>query len=234
PMVGLGLLVIIVGLVGLIKPAWIRLPNRWVALILLVGGFILAGVGGGEEPAQPTTGQPAQADVTETAPSQQEQESEPEEEASAEPEPDREPVAEESDPEPEPPLWTAEEDAYRLWVIRHTAEFSEVLRDLGGLLQDPRMWEQEWVVQVGARIAQMRLLVQEAQEQEAPETFASVHAHYMDAMDDYGYVAEHLPRAIDDLDADLLEELVERMERGAARVSAAAEEVTRLVAERER
>lgn len=91
-MVGLALLIMLAGLVGLIKPAWIRLPNRWVALILLVGGFILAGVDGGEEPAQPTTGQPTQADVTETAPSQQEQESEPEEEASAEPEPEPAPA----------------------------------------------------------------------------------------------------------------------------------------------
>lgn len=230
-MVVIGSLAFLAGLVGLIRPSWLRLKNRWWAVGVMIVGLGLAGAGAGDElptePAQQTT----QAAVIETTPAQQESVSE-SEEAAAESGDDGAP--QDPEPEPEPPLWTAEETAYRLWVVRHTAEFSEVLRGLGGLLQEPRMWEQEWVIQVGARIAQLSLLVEEAQGQEAPETFASVHAHYMDAMDDYGYVAEHLPRAIDDLDADLLEELVERMERGAARVSLAAEEATRIVAERER
>src|SRR5690606_20223891 len=154
-MAAVGALIVVLGLVGLIRPSWLRLKNRWWALGVMIVGLGLAGAGAGDE--LPT--EPAQPPVSEETPAVSEAEPAP-----AEP-------AQDPEPEPEPPLWTAEETAYRLWVIRHTAEFSEVLRGLGGLLQEPRMWEQEWVIQVGARIAQLRLLVEEAQGQEAPEAF---------------------------------------------------------------
>ena len=91
-MATVGALIVLAGLVGLIRPSWLRLKNRWWALGVMIVGLGLTGAGAADgSPTEPTE-QPAQVDVTETAPSQQEQESEPEEEASAEPEPEPAPA----------------------------------------------------------------------------------------------------------------------------------------------
>lgn len=224
-MFGVGLIVFAAGVVGLIKPSWLRLPNRGVAALVLVAGFVLAGTGASREAdriADRVTAPPPTVETRQSSSTQDQDDPAPETQVA------------DTEPEPEQPLWTNEETDYRLWVIRHTTTFSDLFDNLGALLREPRMWEQEWVIQVGARIAQMRLLVDEAREKQAPEAFAKSHAHYLDAMDEYGYVAEHLPRAIDNLDADLMDELTVRMERGAANVALATEETQKVISERER
>src|SRR5690554_3334046 len=98
-MAAVGALIVVAGLVGLIRPSWLRLKNRWWALGVIVVGLGLAGAGAGDgSPTEPTE-QPAQADVAETDPV-----SDPEDEAAAEPEPVTEPTAQEPEPEPEPEI----------------------------------------------------------------------------------------------------------------------------------
>ena len=62
-MSALGGLLILAGLVGLIRPAWIRAKNRWVPLGVTVLGLVLAGAGGGgtDKPPAGTATNPALA-----------------------------------------------------------------------------------------------------------------------------------------------------------------------------
>ena len=45
----IGILLFLAGVVGLIRPSWLRLPNRWVAIVVIVIGLIVMGIGAGDD-----------------------------------------------------------------------------------------------------------------------------------------------------------------------------------------
>jgi hypothetical protein len=49
----LGALIFLAGLVGMVKPKILRLPNRWIAGAITVIGLVLVGVSAEDQPAEP-------------------------------------------------------------------------------------------------------------------------------------------------------------------------------------
>lgn len=64
---------------------------------------------------------------------------------------------------------------------------------------------------MASQIATMRALAEEAEEIIPPDKFKEVHSTYMNGIREYKWVADNLPKAIDDLDIDLINECTAKL-----------------------
>ena len=121
------------------------------------------------------------------------------------------------------PSPTPEEQAYAMTLAKQASEWGEAFSAIGKLFSNPQLGNDEWTINVATRIAQMRVLRDEAYKLRAPEKYRESHDKYMLAMSEFGWVADNLAIALDNTDANLLNQCVERIKSGADHVAEAAQ-----------
>lgn len=84
----------------------------------------------------------------------------------------------------------------------------------------------DWKVDTAVAIQDMRTLVEEANNmQNVPAEFKTVHAKYMQAIEQYEIVADQLPTAIDNLDVNHINSLTKNMLQGNEYLTQATQEM---------
>jgi len=119
------------------------------------------------------------------------------------------------------PKESAKETAYRLAIIKQSSQWGTAFTEFGTLMQNPQFFNDEWTIKVATQIAIMRTLVDEARELKAPDKFTEVHSEYMKGIEDFSWMADNLPKAIDDLDTQAIEKCTEKMQSGTAYIGQA-------------
>jgi len=106
------------------------------------------------------------------------------------------------------------EGLYRQRISTHSQEVGSTLASLGGLLQSPRLNDDEWRSAVAIQLIKLETLKEEAEAIEVPQKYTEVHGYYLLAMDEFAEVTRQLPKAIDDLDETLLETAMIHLDQG--------------------
>lgn len=127
----------------------------------------------------------------------------------------------------EEPSLTSAEQAYLDTTGGRATEVGEAFANLSSLLDDPRYGTDEWTLQVAVQLTTIRLAYDEAMELKPPSSMAEIHSQYSQGMDAYNDMTYLFSRAIDELDSDLLDQAMVRMESGAQFIK----EATRLIEE---
>lgn len=81
-------------------------------------------------------------------------------------------------------------------------DFSDLMLDAGN---DPYlMFDDAWTIDVATQLVLMQGVIDDIKSLNPPTGFEDVHNKTLQAMDEYQYVVDNLPRAIDNMDVDLI------------------------------
>ena len=97
------------------------------------------------------------------------------------------------------------------------------LGNLGDLMANPQFLDDEWILDVAIEITIIRLLYEEAQEIEPPNSMADIHYNYMQAMWHYNRSMDLIVEGIDTLNADLLSQATSEIETATEYIGEATE-----------
>jgi|GEM_PF-3696637 hypothetical protein cdifA_02588 len=122
---------------------------------------------------------------------------------------------------------------YTLKIAKQSTSISECLLKISELLSKPEMTN-EWKSSVTTELAILELNIQEAKDTEVPERFKSVHTEYLKGLDAYQFLVENLPKAIDNLNVDLIKKCGDKMSEGNNHIKKAVEEMEKVKKEVEK
>lgn len=107
---------------------------------------------------------------------------------------------------------------YKGDVSKHLTNMGEALRNLGGLLQNAQIGNDEWTVITAAQLAVIQLSHDSLANLHPPPVAERFHADLLDATSDCRAATRQLSRGIDDLDSSFLESAKELMESCGAKM----------------
>lgn len=107
---------------------------------------------------------------------------------------------------------TADERLYGIKMMAHAQEMSKCIVDFSNLCQQHDFGNNDWTLKMAASLVTMKMLAKEGKQIEAPARFTDVQNSYNDAMDDFAYIADAMPEAIDKQDADIMRTCLEKMD----------------------
>jgi flagellar basal body-associated protein FliL len=113
-----------------------------------------------------------------------------------------------------PTTITAAEQAYALAVVDQSTTMSTALTELVDLLQDYRLGDDEWTINVATQLATIRIVYDEAMALEPPNSMVDIHYKYVQGLKHYHTMTDLLARGIDELDVSLIEQAATEMNTG--------------------
>jgi len=114
----------------------------------------------------------------------------------------------------EPLSITASEQNYAATMEDHALRVAEALDELSALMANPQIGYDEWTIDVAIQITIIRLLYDEAQEIEPPNSMAAIHYNYMQAMWHYDRSMDLIVEGTDTLNANLISQATSELELG--------------------
>lgn len=130
----------------------------------------------------------------------------------------------------ETPSLTASEQNYAATMADHSESVGEAMSNLSVLMGNPQIGYDEWTIDVATEVTIIRLLYDEAQDIEPPNSMAHIHNNYMQAMWHYDRAMDFLVEGIDTLDADLIDQATSEIEMGTEYLDEATEQTEDFVA----
>ena len=115
-------------------------------------------------------------------------------------------------PAPEKPALTTTEQAYANAVGDQATTVGKALTNFSLLLQNPKYGNDEWTLQVAAQLVIIRMVYDEAMELDPPSSMAEIHLKYTQGMKAYNDMTYLFSRGVDELDLDLIDQAVTKME----------------------
>ena len=131
------------------------------------------------------------------------------------------PTTEQQQPQQPQSPYTPEEQQYAEKMINHLSALNETFATLGPMLQEARLFDNEWKIGVAAQLARMQQLNEEFKAITPPESLKDVHAKFAAAMKDIEPVPDLLAKGIDNLDADALLKATEHLANGSQKMQEA-------------
>lgn len=113
----------------------------------------------------------------------------------------------------------AVEIIYLSEVIEYTEDFSACFEGLGNLLSSPSLGDEAWNLSVAIELIEMESLIEKIRTIKVPLKYEEAHELLLKAMDYYETIPKYLPEAIDNLDTELLNEIIDNMEMGTFYIS---------------
>jgi hypothetical protein len=111
-------------------------------------------------------------------------------------------------------------------LIQAMGKFSELNGQAG---QDPSMLaDSDWQIDMASTLVDMQRYIQDVQAINPPDAVADVHDTLLQAMDEYQFVVDNFPTALDTLDSSLIDECTSHMKNGNDLVGQATDEMTAL------
>lgn len=121
-------------------------------------------------------------------------------------------ISEPPAPAPAPtPQLTSSEQAYAITIVAHTTRVGQALTELGELMSNPQMGDDEWRLDVAVQLVTIRALYGEATEIDPPSSMTNIHYKYLQAMKHYATATDLIAEGIDELDANLIDQATTEM-----------------------
>jgi len=115
--------------------------------------------------------------------------------------------------------------SYRTEIANQSAQMQDIFTRLSTQMSNYSNTT-DWKVDTAVAIQDMRNLVEQANNlNNVPAQYKEVHEKYMQAMEQYGIVADELPAAIDNLDVNHMNELTTNMLQGNEYLTQATQEM---------
>jgi hypothetical protein len=83
------------------------------------------------------------------------------------------------------------------------------------------IYDQEWMIDVAIQLNSLQMSIDKVNSLTAPTGFEDVHNGILKGMDEYQFVVDNLPLAIDNMDADLMNQCVIAMNNGGIHIEEA-------------
>jgi micrococcal nuclease len=141
-------------------------------------------------------------------------------------------AAETAADEPEPIGFTLEEQAYVVTVADYVETLGNSFGRFGALMQDPRLYEDDWTIAVATELATWKFINAEVGRLSAPPAFAEVHALLLTGLANYAAAADQIAYGLDYFDIGALEYALILIEDGNASVEQAGDLLVAIVEER--
>jgi len=114
----------------------------------------------------------------------------------------------------EKPTITATEKAYASTVGDQATTVATALTELGDLLQNYQLGNNEWTINVATQMAKIRMVYDEAMAMTPPSSMTEIHYKYTQGLEHFHTMTDLLAQGIDELDASLLEQAATEMNIG--------------------
>lgn len=92
-------------------------------------------------------------------------------------------------------------------LIANSSKFSDNNYRLSDLLSNPDPTSSFWRYEVSKELLNTKMLVAEARLMKPPVQFQKSHRFYMLAIDDMDFIADNLPKCLDTLDMEMLDQI---------------------------
>ncbi len=102
------------------------------------------------------------------------------------------------------PTISPETAQYLVALARQAMIMGTALQTMGDLLQNPRLFDEEWRILVAAKIAAIRLVYEEMTKLNPPQEAAEIHYAVLDAASDCNKAMDYLVTGLDNFDSDAL------------------------------
>ncbi|MBA7532114.1 hypothetical protein ES705_24340 [subsurface metagenome] len=121
---------------------------------------------------------------------------------------------------------TSAEQAYATTIATQATTVGNAFPELGKLQQNPQYGNEDWTLKMATQLAIIRTTYNEAMEMQPPDSMTHIHYKYVQGMKHYHTMTELLAEAIDQLNADLLEEATAEMNAGTQLINETTELMT--------
>jgi hypothetical protein len=105
--------------------------------------------------------------------------------------------------------YTFDETSYLNTLQEHTYTLSNAMASLSELLSDYQFGDEKWAIDVATQLVIIQMLYDEIIDVNPPNSMVHIHNKYLQAMAHYVKITQLIPKAIDNLDADLIYEATE-------------------------
>ena len=124
---------------------------------------------------------------------------------------------------PEKPALTTAEQAYANAVGDQAMSVSKALTQFGELIQNPQNGDDPWTLQVATQLVIIQTVYDQAMELDPPSSMAEIHLKYTQGMKAYNDMTYLFSRGVDELDLNLIDQAVTKMETGIRLINEATE-----------
>jgi len=122
------------------------------------------------------------------------------------------------------------EQAYTDFMVRHSGQVADTLTNISELMMNPTPEDENWVTKTVTSLITLEELAKEAIGfSPVPEKYSEMHNTYLKAMEEFEYVAQNLPTAIDNQDDALINELASRIMKANEQMSEATKMAKELI-----
>lgn len=121
------------------------------------------------------------------------------------------------------PALTTAEQAYANAVADQAMSVGKALTQFGELLQNPQYGDDAWTLQVATQLVIIQTVYDQAMELDPPSSMAEIHLKYTQGMKAYNDMTYLFARGVDELDLNLIDQAVTKMETGIRLINEATE-----------
>ena len=117
---------------------------------------------------------------------------------------------------PAPPIatLTPAESNYLNIIETNSQTCGTALTELGQLLSDAQIFDEDWIVEVAIQMATIRLCYEEMLATTPPDSMLTIHNKYIQALQHFNNACSLLAEGIDNLDMDSMDQAITEMELG--------------------
>ena len=127
------------------------------------------------------------------------------------------------------PSLTSAEQTYLTYIEGHADGMSYALGELGRLLQDPQIFDDDWKIEVVIYMALIQFGYEEAQAADCPSSMSHIHSKYIQGLSHLNTAMDLIAEGIDYLDVDSLNRATTEMTTGGVLIEEAARLKTEFV-----
>lgn len=110
-----------------------------------------------------------------------------------------------------------DEKKYTSELGSYSRSIGHSLKNIGRLMsEDLNIGDESWRAELIGELDTMQDTINKSRELSAPEKFSELHSVFLKSLDEYEQVVVKLPKAIDNLDNDLLNECSDHLQNGGA------------------
>lgn len=117
------------------------------------------------------------------------------------------------------------ENLYASEMLMNSLGWSKTFTTLGELFSNPKIGTNDWTIKVASEIQIMKTLTKEAEGIVPTERYKEAHDIYLKGVKEFMWVALNLPKAIDDMDSNLMNRISDRMIIGSEYVQEATDKI---------
>jgi hypothetical protein len=121
-------------------------------------------------------------------------------------------------------------DAYTIFSMGFSAQLGDSLSELSTLLSEPNLYDDDWILSMALALLTLDEVLASYRDYdgEIPSVFQKAHELTLLAVEEYQYIPDNLPSAIDNMDSEAIEKNSEHLLQGTEYITQATEEISNI------